>query len=105
MTSSSEAAKSAVLSRIGSGRPFPTAGRAKHRVGDAVVHVRFCSTSKTDPAKYKFNINPNTLTADFELWICGSAGHYYLLPATATLEIYAHPLGYQDSHHSGIRIV
>lgn len=57
------------------------------------------------PPYYKFNINPNTLSADYELWICGSAGVWYLVPIDLIGRIYSDPAAYPDHRHPEIRVV
>ena len=97
--------KKAVYKRIAGSQTWYPSGRAKIRVGQDIVHVRFCSTNRRSPSKYKFNINPNTLTADFELWICGDEETYFLIPIEIIKEIYRDPDTYQDYHHEGIKVV
>jgi len=97
--------KKAVYKRIAGSQIWYPSGRAKIRVGQDIVHVRFCSTNRRSPSKYKFNINPNTLTADFELWICGDEETYFLIPIEIIKEIYRDPDTYQDYHHEGIKVV
>jgi hypothetical protein len=96
-----------VLEHIARGRavlPMGDAGRDKYRIGDDVVHGRYRSgPKKGQPAKYSFNINPNTLSADWELWICGQDG-YYLIPITDIKLIYDDPHGYVDRRHPEIRV-
>lgn len=80
-------------------------GRAKFRIEQWVIHTRYCSENFFAPGKYKFNINPNTLSADFELWVCGEPDHYYLIPVSLMSEMYLHPEAYVDSRHPDIRVV
>ncbi|MGC9326733.1 MAG: hypothetical protein ACP5I1_03790, partial [Candidatus Hinthialibacter sp.] len=80
-------------------------GKSKFRIGGSVVHVCFCSENGRGPEKYKFNINPNTLSADYELWVCGSAQIYYLMPVALMREIYDNPTTYVDRMHPEIRVV
>lgn len=101
----SAAEKKSVLLAIGNGSSVLSLGKAKYRVGGSVVHVRFCSQSPRAPEKYKFNINPNTLSADYELWVCGSAALYYLMPVSFMRGIYDDPNTYEDRHHPGIKVV
>jgi len=75
----SAAEKGAVVAMVAKDAPLVSAGRAKVRIGKCLVHVRYCSPNAKALKRYKFNINPNTLSADYELWICGSAAIYYLL--------------------------
>jgi hypothetical protein len=97
--------KHAALKAIANGAPVVTAGKAKVRVGKSVVHVRFCSENARSPGKFKFNINPNTLSAEYELWICGSADTYYFMPVSFIRSIYDNPSTYEDRHHPGIKVV
>jgi hypothetical protein len=78
---------------------------AKIRIGKNIIHVRFCSTPRRRPTIYRFNINPNTLRADFELWICGDQKTYYLTPTQIIEDIYSDPDAYQDYHNEGIKVV
>jgi hypothetical protein len=97
--------KSAALARVAKGATVFFVGKAKVRIGKSVVHVRYCSSNATAPGKYKFNINPNTLSADYELWVCGSAEVYYLMPISFMRGIYDHPNAYVDRLHPEIRVV
>ena len=101
----SESEKLAALSAASSGAVVKALGRSKYLIGTNTVHVRFCSSNGSAPSKFKFNINPNTLSADFELWVCGSAGHYYLSPVAAMRAIYEDPQTYVDRMHPEIRVV
>ena len=103
--SSSPTVKNEVLDNIASGNNVIFIGKAKYKIGENVVHVRFCSTNKHAPRKYKFNINPNTLSSNFELWICGGIDVFYLIPIGVIESIYHDPDSYQDRHHPRIKIV
>ena len=96
----SQESKYVVLDRISAGERWVSEGRATFRIGINVLHVRFKSN-----APYSFNINPNTLTADFEVWICGNADTYYLIPTQIMRRIYDHPGTYTDYRHPEIRVV
>jgi hypothetical protein len=97
--------KNAALAKVANGASIVSAGNAKARIGKAVVHVRFCSRNLSAPGKFKFNINPNTLSADYELWVCGSAALYYLMPVAFMRGIYDNPDTYIDRMHPEIRVV
>jgi len=99
------AEKNAALTRIAKGKTIAPAGNAKVRIGKSVVHVRYCSPNANAPEKFKFNINPNTLSADYELWVCGSAAAYYLMPISLMQNIYDNPDSYVDRSHPEIRVV
>lgn len=97
--------KKTALSAIANGSSVSTLGKAKYRICGSVVHVRYCSQSSRAPEKYKFNINPNTLSADYELWVCGSAALYYLMPVSFIQKNCNDPNTYEDNHHPGIKVV
>lgn len=105
MARTGDLAKRAVLQALAVEQPVVGAGRSKVRIGGAVVHVRFCSANAAAPEKFKFNINPNSLAADFELWICGEESRYYLAPITVIHQMHRHPESYPDRHHPNITIV
>ena len=85
-------------------KPVPL-GSSKFRLGSHVVHTRFCSEDADRPGKFKFNINPNTLTADFELWVCGAPSKFYLVPMPILKKVYDDPATYVDRAHPEIRVV
>ncbi len=97
--------KGRVLNEIAEGRPVAGGGRALYRVGSRRIHVRFCSTDRRKVSKYKFNIIPTTLSADYELWICGGADSYCLIPRRVVHDIYRHPSAYVDRRHPQLRVV
>jgi len=97
--------KNAALAKVANGVTVVSVGNAKARIGNAVVHVRYCSRNLSAPGKFKFNINPNTLSADYELWVCGSAVLYYLMPISFMRGIYDNPNTYIDRMHPEIRVV
>ncbi len=105
MSYESYQAKQATLQQVAGNSPIVSAGNAKVSIGRWLVHLRYCSDNQFAPGKYKFNINPNTLSADFELWICSVPQHFYLMPVSIMREFYRHPEAYVDSYHPNIHIV
>lgn len=103
--SQNEEIKYAVMKNISGSKGYTFIGRASYLIGSTTLHVRFCSTDSKGSPHYKFNINPNTLNADYEVWICGDIDTYYLLPNSLIKKIYEDPEAYVDSHHPKIRIV
>lgn len=77
-------------------------GRESYRLRGVSVHARYCAPG---PGNYKFNINPNSLRSDYELWICGDEKQWYLIPIHVLREMYGHPGAYPDNHHPEIRVV
>lgn len=101
----STSAKLLALTQVFKGvHPF-FIGRSKYMLNQNTVHVRFCSVENGRAKKFKYNINPNTLSADFELWICGDASTYYLMPVALMHTIYRDSDSYVDSAHPEIRVV
>ena len=100
-----EQLKSKVLAAVVGNIHSPKIGRAKFSSDHGTIQIRFCRRNEKSPAIYKYNINRNTLSADFELWICGTADHWYLMPMKFIREIYGDPETYQDWHHPGIKVV
>ncbi|MGB3086560.1 MAG: hypothetical protein WBC53_02330 [Phycisphaerae bacterium] len=94
--------KDCVLKSIAPSEKRVKCGRALYRVGGVVVHVRYRAPGSRH---YGFNINPNTLRAEYALWICGSPGHWYLIPIEVVRRMYEHPRAYPDKHHTEIRVV
>jgi hypothetical protein len=100
--------KENVLNQICAGRGWSKSGRAKYRINKfnkSLIHMRYCSPDKNNSPHYKFNINHSTLSADFEVWICGSPDIYYLIPIQVIKQIYKDPDTYVDSYHLEIRVV
>ena len=100
MPSSNDATKRAVLDRIAPSVGWRKSGQVSYSSSVGTVHARFKTAGP-----FSFNINPATLRADFELWICGSERLYYLLPRDTVRLIYDHPGAYIDSRHPDIRVV
>lgn len=97
--------KNAALAKVANGATVASVGNAKVRIEKSVVHVRYCSRNPSVPGKFKFNINPNTLSADYELWVCGNVALYYLIPIAFMRDIYGNPDTYIDRMHPEIRVV
>jgi len=98
--------KEAVLDRIADGQGWVTArGPTNYSISGKIIHLRFCSTDRKRISHYKFNINPNTLRADYEVWICGGINNYYLIPINLIAKIYSDPDTYPDRRHPEIRVV
>ena len=94
-----------VLTAISHNRDWYPLKRNKFRIDNYVIHLRFCSTDKLGTSKYKFNINPNTLNSNYEVWICGNRNTYYFIPIKIIQKMYNDPDAYIDRRHPKIRIV
>jgi hypothetical protein len=101
----SDSEKMKVLKHLAAGGLVTPVGKTKYRIKGSIVHVRFCSANLKTPAKFKFNINPNTLSADYELWVCESSDCYYLMPIAFLRPMYDNRNAYMDRHHEEIRVV
>ena len=100
----SDAIKREVLLKVANGKSLLPYGRAKWKIGDKVVHVRFVTSRKPDKT-HAYNVNPTTLTADYELWICSNAKTYYLTPMPIISRMYHHPDSYIDGADVNRRIM
>ena len=97
--------KHAVLKEILGDDVWQPSGRAKFKAKGKVIHMRYCSPNGAGNPKYKFNINPNTLSADYEVWICGDVRQYYLIPKDVIERMYSDSEAYVDRLHPEIRVV
>jgi hypothetical protein len=100
--------KEKVLTEVANGlhwRKVKGRGVSKWEIGKYLVHVRFRSDPKADGVTYAYNINPNTLDSDFELWICGNAETFYLISIDVIQQIYDDPDVYVDKAHPKIRVI
>lgn len=100
MAGSNDAIKRAVLAQVAPGVTWRFSGQTSYVSAVGVVHARYKSRGP-----FSFNINPATLRADHELWICGTPEWYYLLPIDVVSSIYLHRDGYVDRRHPKIRVV
>lgn len=100
-----EAEKHRVLSKLANGMTISNAEKSKYRIGKYIVHIRFRREGNPLKQRYIFNINPNTLSAEYEIWICGSSAKYYLIPILFIQQIYNNHFGYSDGHNPGLKIV
>ena len=96
--------KHRVLQRIAGGEAFHFIGKDKWRIVERAVHVRHRSGPKSGGTVFSYGINPNTLTADYEVWVCGDAETHYLFPIKLMNDIYDDPAAYVDRAHPGIRV-
>lgn len=105
-TAESEGMKLSALMKLQNGvSPTKSHGPSNYIVAGKKVHARFCHTNDRQPHLFKFNINPNSLKADYELWVCGENGLYYLIPTTLMKQVYDDPDTYPDTQHPDIRVV
>lgn len=103
MRKDDKAIKREVLDRVFNGKEYTHMKRkANVRFGAQLVHVRM---TKGRTTRFPFNINPTTLQADYEVWICGTAEAYFLLPARLIRKMYEHRNAYPDNWHSNYRVV
>jgi len=97
--------KEKVLDFVGDKLDFFRTGRATYDVWSFNVHVRFCSKQLPEKEQYWFNINSNTLRADFEVWICGGQDSFYVMPTEVIRDMYEDPDSIVDSTYPDFRVV
>lgn len=88
-----------VLSQVGLGRIAKFTGKATFELLGKRIHVR--QTWTVTRMNWPFNINPNTLEADYELWILGWS-LWYVIPAKAIRYMYDAPTAYRNSDNPEI---
>jgi hypothetical protein len=98
------AEKASVLTSLAQGRRVERLPKHTVRIGTSAIHVRFRTKSKSGSI-WSYNVNPNTLRADYELLICGSPECYFLIPVSRIREIYDNPRTYPDRLHSRIKVL
>lgn len=86
--------KEIVLRKIASGKPIRLLPKSKVEIDGKIFHYRLDSFRSN--GKYPFNINPNTLTADYEVWICGDESTFYVIPISEIKKIYSDPNTYTN---------
>jgi hypothetical protein len=96
----SDLTKITVVNNLACGSRWAHHGRSTFQFTHGVVHARFKTSSP-----YSFNLNPASLRADYELWVCGTTESYYLIPVNVVRAMYYHPDAYVDTHHPNIRVV
>lgn len=94
-----------IFQKLADGKTITDLGKHKVMIGTSKIHYRFKSFPKANPDKFPFNINPNSVDAEFELFICGSEHKYYLIPIDILKMMYSHPNAYPDRHHPNIRVI
>jgi hypothetical protein len=52
-----------------------------------------------------FDINPAALKADYNLWVCGTADNYYLIPYRIIRSIYDDPAAFHHKKYPDIVVV
>ena len=100
-----EQIKQQVLDIVAGGRRCTPMRKMIFLVSGTRVHVRFCFPARKDFSFFTFTISPVAMKADYEIWICGSAAQFYLVPTSIVQHIYDDPDAYTESAHPEIRVV
>ncbi len=92
------------LKLVAPNKPIKYIKNCNFDVDGTIIHTRYKAKPSTGN-KFPFNINENTLKADYELWVCGNSKDYYVIPKEIIAEMYFDPTSYPDHTHPDIRIV
>jgi len=84
-----------VLSEVFGSESFKPVGIATYGHEGIRVHVRH--TWATVRCRFWFDVNPNTVKADYELWICGMPSLWYLVPVSALVFMQGSPTAYRNT--------
>jgi hypothetical protein len=97
-------AKLTVLNEIGGGLPIEETGEDRWDLGGFhELHVRFASSRGW--TGYPFNINSNTLIAQYEVWICGHESEWYFIPMEDISKLWRCEGAYPDRRNPGCQIL
>ncbi len=86
-----------VLENISEGSPIIHLKKNLAKVNGKIIHYRYKSKASDMSRRFPFNINPTTLSADFEIWICGNQDLYFIIPIKEIKKIYDDPDTYTNS--------
>lgn len=92
--------KRLALAEIAGGASVMRAGRHKFSVLGRIVHIRFSSGDILNRNRFQFVLYANALNADYELWVCGAATTYYLLPMGVARRIHEESKKYANNRKS-----
>jgi len=94
--------REAVLQKIAGNKEFIKAGKVTYTIDGNNYHIKV----KTDDLKkYPFNINNAVLSADFEVYVCGSDELYYVIPNELIKLMHTDPDAMPDHSHPGLTII
>ena len=87
------------LLKIANGKSIKHKNKSIVEINGISIHCRYASGSGVEEQeKYPFNINPNTLTAQYELWVCATSDWYYIIPIDVIKSIYDDPDTYVNKY-------
>lgn len=96
-------AKTQVLKRIAGDNHVCQLNRHVWQVGKHRLHIK--GKSNANSGMYSFNISRSVLKNNFEVWVCGNADLYYLIPIAEIRQMYEHPDAYHDNTHPALTVV
>ena len=96
--------KRRVLAQLLPGAAVSRHHRETFRVGPYLVHTRF-KAKASNATNFPFNYGSEAFDADFELWVCGDTGVWYLLPSGVLKPMHAHPDAYPDRSRPNLRVL
>jgi hypothetical protein len=98
--------KKDVAKFIGGQSAISLIGGESFKIGSHSVHFRYRTGPKSRSGRtFSYNVNPNTLRCDYEVWICGAPADYYLFPKRLMSDLYHDEDAYVDYRHPSIRVM
>lgn len=95
-----------LVRKVADGSPVVEIGRSKYRVGDgATIHVRLHRPIASSSRNFWFDLNPSSLSVDYDIWICGNASMFYVVPQDVIARLYDDPEHYRNKRHPQIHPV
>ena len=94
--------RESVLRKIAGYKAFKKVGRVSYEIDGNTYHIKV----KTGQLKkYPFNINKAVLSADYEVYVCGTDELYYVIPVELIRKMHLDPSAMPDYTHPGLTVV
>ena len=90
--------RKAVLEKIAPHGGYTKNGRVTYKIDGKHYHIR---VDGGQLPKYRFNINPTVLAADYEVYVCGTDDLYYLIPVELIRKMNSDPTAWPDHRNPG----
>jgi len=94
--------RESVLLKIAGGKAFRKSGTVSYIIDGYTYHIKV----KTGQLKrYPFNINKSVLSADYEVYVCGTDELYYVIPVELIRKMHSDPSAMPDYTYPGYTVV
>ena len=87
-------AKTQALEKVACGAPIARERGETHKVGPATVRARYANPQDSGERIFRFPYGGKAHRADYQLWVCGESGIWYLLRSSILDPLYFDPNAY-----------